>query len=260
MKSVNRALLGVASAMTLAAAAYAQPTPNADLGTIAPGAVATGTLTGIAPAQVQWIKFTIAGVTRTSGDYLDIDTNGGTLTGGDSMIGLYDNSGNRIATNDDSGPGAYSMLSFGATTPSRPGLAATGNAGSVGSTHAGANGANLAAGTYWLAVTGFSATFGTTGWTITTSHTRSGDVAYRLAYVYTPPGNPVGSGGFSPAAVRSCDGGSVLTTVSVTPGANPASTGIRVKGDFSSLGGASLQDMFDNGTNGDVTAGDNIYS
>jgi subtilisin-like proprotein convertase family protein len=246
--------------MTLAAAAYAQPTPNADLGTIAPGAVATGTLTGIAPAQVQWIKFTIAGVTRTSGDYLDIDTNGGTLTGGDSMIGLYDNSGNRIATNDDSGPGAYSMLSFGATTPSRPGLAATGNAGSVGSTHAGANGANLAAGTYWLAVTGFSATFGTTGWTITTSHTRSGDVAYRLAYVYTPPGNPVGSGGFSPAAVRSCDGGSVLTTVSVTPGANPASTGIRVKGDFSSLGGASLQDMFDNGTNGDVTAGDNIYS
>jgi hypothetical protein len=45
MKSFNRALMGVASAMTLAAAAYAQPTPNADAGTIAPCNIATGTLT-----------------------------------------------------------------------------------------------------------------------------------------------------------------------------------------------------------------------
>ena len=55
MKSVNRALTGVLCAMALAAAAYAQPTPTADLGTIAPGAVVTGTVTGIAATQIKWL-------------------------------------------------------------------------------------------------------------------------------------------------------------------------------------------------------------
>lgn len=263
MKSVDRALMGVASAMMLAAAAYAQPTPTADLGVVSPG-TRTGVLTGFSAGQVKWLKFTIAGVTRLNGDYLDIDTNGGTLAGtftGDSYIGFYNNTGARLAFNDDSGPGSYSMISFGATSPTRPGLAATGNAAGAGLAHAGASGADLAPGVYWLAVTGYPSTMSTTTpWGATSTHNASGDVAYVISYQYTAPGNPIGVGGFTPASIRSCDGGTAVATVTVTPGSNPASTGLRVKGDLSALGGSTLQDFFDNGTNGDATAGDNIFS
>ncbi len=198
---------------------------------------------------------------RTAGDFLDIDTNGGTFTGGDTLIGLYDSTGARMGFNDDSGPSSYSMLSFGATTPSRPGLAPTGNATVAGSAHAGASGATLAAGTYWLAVTGFSATFGTTGWTVTTAHTRTGDVAYRIHHGRSVcPTNPTGVGSWATTSVSNCGTASSLARVTVTPGTNPASTGIRVTADMSSVGGSSSQRLYDNGTNGDVTAGDNIFS
>ena len=51
-----------------------------------------------------------------------------------------------------------------------------------------------------------------------------------------------------------------LLTVTVTPASNPASTGIAVVTDLSTIGLSATQPMFDNGTNGDVTAGDNIFS
>ena len=46
----------------------------------------------------------------------------------------------------------------------------------------------------------------------------------------------------------------------VTPGANPTSTGIVVSGDLSSIGGSATEPFFDDGTNGDVTAGNNTFS
>lgn len=55
-------------------------------------------------------------------------------------------------------------------------------------------------------------------------------------------------------------GGATLLTVTVTPATNPSSTGITVTGNLSSIGGTSSQPFFDNGTNGDATAGDNIFS
>lgn len=51
-----------------------------------------------------------------------------------------------------------------------------------------------------------------------------------------------------------------LLTVAVTPGANPASTGITVSGNLSGIGGAASQQFFDDGTNGDAAAGDNTFS
>jgi hypothetical protein len=56
------------------------------------------------------------------------------------------------------------------------------------------------------------------------------------------------------------NGATVLATVAVTPAQTPPSTGITVTLDASQVGGASNTAMFDNGTNGDVTAGDNVYS
>jgi len=55
-------------------------------------------------------------------------------------------------------------------------------------------------------------------------------------------------------------GGNTLLTVTVIPATTPPSTGISVVGDLSQIGGASTQAFFDNGTNGDQTPGDNVFS
>jgi subtilisin-like proprotein convertase family protein len=54
---------------------------------------------------------------------------------------------------------------------------------------------------------------------------------------------------------------STLLQVFVTPGTNPASTGLTVTMDTSALqGGSATQTLYDDGTNGDEFAGDNIFS
>ncbi|MDQ3801073.1 MAG: DNA/RNA non-specific endonuclease [Acidobacteriota bacterium] len=55
-------------------------------------------------------------------------------------------------------------------------------------------------------------------------------------------------------------GGSVLFTVAVSPATTPPSTALTVVANLSQVGGASSQQFFDNGTNGDMTPGDNIFS
>jgi len=55
-------------------------------------------------------------------------------------------------------------------------------------------------------------------------------------------------------------GSSTLITVTVIPASNPVSTNISVTANLLALAGAEIQELFDNGTNGDVTAGDNVYS
>ncbi len=52
---------------------------------------------------------------------------------------------------------------------------------------------------------------------------------------------------------------SALLTVTVAPATSPASTGISVTGD-TSFGGSAAQQLYDDGTHGDVLADDNIYS
>jgi DNA/RNA endonuclease G (NUC1) len=55
-------------------------------------------------------------------------------------------------------------------------------------------------------------------------------------------------------------GGNTLLTVSVIPATAPPSTGVAVAVNLETIGGASSQTFFDNGTNGDVTAGDYVFS
>lgn len=52
----------------------------------------------------------------------------------------------------------------------------------------------------------------------------------------------------------------VLLTVRVTPADTPPSTGIAVTANLSNIGGAENQTFYDDGTNGDATANDNIFS
>jgi predicted extracellular nuclease len=70
--------------------------------------------------------------------------------------------------------------------------------------------------------------------------------------------NPFGTGAASPSTVAA--GSATLLTVTVTPGTNPTSTGLAVTVDLTAIGGSATQTFFDNGTNGDVTIGDNIFS
>ena len=69
---------------------------------------------------------------------------------------------------------------------------------------------------------------------------------------------PTGVGAANPSTVP--PGGATLLTVSVTPGANPPSTGLIVFANLTAIGQTSAQLFFDDGTNGDVTAGDNVFS
>ena len=70
--------------------------------------------------------------------------------------------------------------------------------------------------------------------------------------------NPSGTGAANPNPVQL--GANSLLTVTVTPGTNPTSSGITVAADLTSIGGSASQQFFDNGSNGDNTAGDNIFS
>ncbi len=77
----------------------------------------------------------------------------------------------------------------------------------------------------------------------------------------TPTGGstpPTGVGSANPAVVNAGD--TTLLTVTVTPGTNPTSTGLAVTADLSAIGGSGAQPFLDDGTNGDVTAGDNVFS
>ena len=72
------------------------------------------------------------------------------------------------------------------------------------------------------------------------------------------PTPPTGVGAANPPAVD--PGQMSLLTVTVTLGADPTSTGITVTADLSAIGGSATQTFFDDGSNGDVTAGDNVFS
>lgn len=54
--------------------------------------------------------------------------------------------------------------------------------------------------------------------------------------------------------------GSTLLRVTVTPATTPPSTGITAVANLTNIGGSATQTFFDDGTNGDVTPGDNIFS
>ena len=82
---------------------------------------------------------------------------------------------------------------------------------------------------------------------------------FTLTPIFTvTPTNPSGAGSATPSSVAA--GGQTLLAVSVTPGANPDSTGLAVTADLTEIGGAASQQLFDDGTNGDAAAGDNVFS
>ena len=80
------------------------------------------------------------------------------------------------------------------------------------------------------------------------------------------PATPCSGGGETLFAAMSASpnavspGGNTLLSVTVIPATVPPSTAVTVTGNLSQIGGAASQPFFDNGTNGDVTPGDNVFS
>jgi hypothetical protein len=72
------------------------------------------------------------------------------------------------------------------------------------------------------------------------------------------PAQLSGVGNSNPTSVDPSS--NTLLTVTVTPASNPPSTGITVTGNLTSIGGSANQQFYDDGTHGDATAGDNIFS
>src|SRR5205085_10578622 len=72
------------------------------------------------------------------------------------------------------------------------------------------------------------------------------------------PTRPSGLGIASPSSLEPAS--DVLLTVKVTPATVPPSTGVAVAADLTSIGGSSPQQFFDDGTHGDQTAGDNVFT
>lgn len=70
---------------------------------------------------------------------------------------------------------------------------------------------------------------------------------------------PLGNGTVSPTAVCTT-ATSVTLAVAVSPGLNPASTGLGVVADLTQIGGSAAQTLFDDATNGDAVQGDNIFT
>jgi predicted extracellular nuclease len=70
--------------------------------------------------------------------------------------------------------------------------------------------------------------------------------------------NPSGTGNAATNPVTA--GQATLLTVAVTPGAVPTSTGISVSADLTAIGGSATQTLYDDASNGDVSAGDNVFS
>ncbi len=215
--ALSAALFGAALAPH---AAFAQPAAT-DLGALNTAVPVNVPGITVSANTVTWYKFTISAVSPAM--FLDIDSEGTLLTpGNDSMIGLYDGAGNLVASDDDNGSGGLSALSFGAASPSRPGIG-------DGITFQGQNGP-LAAGTYYLALGGFPVTFGATSWgaTSTSNLNGTGNLGLRLG----PPGAmPIADAGsdqaVSSGATVSLDGSASSggtgcpTTISWTQIAGP---------------------------------------
>ncbi len=92
--------------------------------------------------------------------------------------------------------------------------------------------------------------------TITDAQARSSSATISLNVLAPTP--PTGVGAATPSTVQA--GNQTKLTVTVTPGSNPTSSGLAVSGDLSSISGSATQQFFDDGTHGDVTSGDNVFT
>jgi hypothetical protein len=197
-------------------------------GSGAPSATSLGTLganqtinlpaDALAPAQVRWYTFTVdaPGIDRAARTFLDIQTEGSVTTDpveppDDTLIGLYTSTGDRVAFDDDDGSGFLSQLTFGSGFRA-PVLNAAGLASGV---FDGRDGATLAPGLYYLAVSGYPTTFGPVEWLVNSTAQSSGTLAGKLIRGTQPPAAPPAATDLG--AINSATDGMLANDVALAP-------------------------------------------
>jgi hypothetical protein len=170
-----------------------QVPPSEDLGTLSSGMREVNF--NCAAGQVKWYRFRLP-ASCDAARFLDIDTEGTTTFGAtnDTALALFvmDREGLLIATDDDSGTGLRSQLTFGAPVDPRAA------AGVGGSSYDGRHG-NLRRGPiYLLAVAGSSLNVSNI-WNVATTSTATGNIRVRLrlgvqdvGFTYIDSVNPTG--------------------------------------------------------------------
>lgn len=151
----------------------AVPPAATELGFLQSGAQAQHAALG--PHDVRWYRFETAAISAAQGGYLSLTTLGSLLAGGefgngnDTEAALYNAAGLRMTTNDDidqAGGNLLSGLLFGADPDPHDGIGSAGD---------------LAAGAYYLAVTGFDATFGPSGFNALSTSPVAGALTVNIA-------------------------------------------------------------------------------
>lgn len=169
---MKKFLFGLLAAGSVVAV-QAQPVQFYDLGTIISSATpysvpdrAVGV--DLDGPNIVWLRFDFPNVTSPAGFYFDIDVFSTSTTFADTEIGLYDNTGALVASDDDQGHALMSALTFGNTTartmPSDPN-------GATGGVAADGRDGNIGPGRYWLAVGLWNTTYGSSNWDVSSTST-----------------------------------------------------------------------------------------
>lgn len=145
------------------------PPAHTDLGTLVSGQ--TVNTSNHAAGQVRWYKFTLSQpITTANLRFLDIDTET-TTAFADTEIGLFDDDGDLIMSDDDDGSGNLSQATFGPGAASRPPF--------TGAQAYNGRDGELAAGVYYIAVGGYNMTFAG-GFSAPSTSTVVGDINLRI--------------------------------------------------------------------------------
>ena len=235
------------------------PPVSTALGTIS----ANATVTGTADANVgeaAWFSFTSATAATDPGSYLDtyVLSNSGYA---DTYMAIFDAAGAFLRSNDDDGAGLFSQLSFGRTTPER---VYNGGNNAIG------NDGPLPAGTYYVAIVRYFSTFSSPfGFSNAATSATTAEIGVTTSNGAPASINPTMTARFAPAVYSNSTGGpagpvvftSSLLSATVVSGRFPPAITNTVTADLTDgLGGGTSVTLFDNGTNGDLIAGDNIFS
>jgi hypothetical protein len=186
-----------------------------------------------------------------------------------SVLASTSPSGSGNASPNSGIVGATPLLTVvvsGGTNPASTGITVTADLSGIGGSATqtfyddGSNGdVTLNDGTYSFSATvGAGATSGLHLIPVAIADVQGRSSSTTIAFNVVTPGSPTGTGLSTPTTVQL--GGTAALIVAVTPGSSPTSTGLAVTVDLSSIGGSATQTFYDDGTNGDQVAGDNIFS
>ena len=235
------------------------PAGATNLGTLGANSTASGTANAFA-GEAAWFTFTSATAATDPNSYLDmyVLSNTGYT---DTYMAVFDAAGNFLHSDDDDGFGLLSQMSFGRTTPER---VYNGGGNAIGSD------GPLTAGTYYVAVVQYFSSFSSPfGFSNTSTGATTAEIGVTTSNSAPASINPTMTARFAPAFYTNTTGGpagpvtftSSLLSATVVSGRFPSAITNTVTADLTDgLGGGTSVILFDDGTNGDVTAGDNIFS